>query len=42
MNEDTLGNLLGFLLLLAVIGLLCVWAWLGERRDKNRKGRRKP
>ena len=41
MNDDTFGNLLGFLLLLAVIGLLCIWARFGDRRDKNRKGGRK-
>lgn len=41
MSEDTLANLLGFLLLIAVLGLLWVWARFGERRDKNRKGGRR-
>jgi uncharacterized membrane protein (DUF373 family) len=37
MSDNALANLLGFLLLLAVIGLLWVWARFGERRKKGRR-----
>lgn len=42
MTEDQIGNLLGALLLLCVVGILAIYVRFGDRRKKGNNRGRKP